>query len=61
MDEKQLKERLDQLLFEYNEKFGPWPRNARMKTEEWVATLETCLRNNRPYREPNGEDPGMFM
>lgn len=61
MDKKQMDERLDELLFEYNERFGPWPKNARMKPEEMIATLETCLRNNRPYRDANGEDPGLLM
>ena len=61
MDKKEMEKRLDELLFEYNERFGPWAKNARMKPEEMIATLEMCLKNNRPYRLPNGEDPGMYM
>ena len=60
MDEKKIAERLDELLEAYSNKFGPWPMNATMPDDEWIATLETCLRNNRPYREMSGEDPGMY-
>lgn len=61
MDKMKATERLYELLEEYNEKFGPWPINATLPEDEMIATLEMCLKNNRPYRLPNGEDPGMYM
>ena len=61
MDKNTIEEKLDKLLEEYNERFGSWPVNAGMRAEEWIKVLEKCLKNNSPYRDSDGGDPGMYM
>ena len=61
MDKNTMEKRLFELLEEYNERFGPWPINASMRVEEWIKALEECLRNNSPYRDADGNNPGMYM